>query len=61
MTIKINCVHLSQQIELIDQCAERFDGNFTGWLFGGISNLLSEICFAVEEDEYVVFKREDAE
>lgn len=59
MEIKINCKLLSEQIQLCDACAEKFKNNLLGEQFEGIANLLSEVCFAVEEGEEVKFKRVD--
>lgn len=61
MTIKINCKLLSEQINLCDTCAEKFINSSLGDQFDGIANLLSEICFAVEEDEEVYFERVEDE
>ena len=59
MNIKIDCAHLSQQIDLVDQCANVISDTHTKELMYGAARLLSDICFAVEEDESVVFERED--
>lgn len=60
MEIKIDCKLLSEQINLCDACVERYGADHAiGGLFDGIANLLSEICFAVEEDEDVCFVRSD--
>ena len=59
MTIKINCACLSQQIDLVDQCADAISDAQTKEMLYGAARLLSDICFAVEEDESVVFERED--
>ena len=59
MTIKVNCKLLSEQINLCDSCGTWFCGAEVSKQFEGIASLLSQICFAVEEGESVVFERED--
>lgn len=61
MTIKINCANLSKQIDLVDQCANVISDAHTKELLYGAARLPSDICFAVEEDESVVFEREDGQ
>ena len=59
MKIKINCKLLSEQINLCDACAEYFQTEYLKGLFDGIANLLSEINFALEEDEEIEFEKEE--
>lgn len=58
MTINVNCAYLSQQIDLVDQCADVISDTQTKEMLYGVARLLSDICFAVEEDEVVIFERE---
>lgn len=59
MKIKIDCKLLSEQISFCDAYAEHYGDTEIGNMFNGIANLLSHICFAVEEDEEIVFERKD--
>lgn len=57
MKIKVDSKLLSEQIALCDACADNFTMPHLKDLFEGISNLLSEISFAVEENEEIEFER----
>lgn len=57
MEIKIDCKLLSEQIEFLDLCSSIMTDEYKKGLFEGVAELLSQICFAVEEDRYVSFKR----
>ena len=57
MTIKIDCKLLSEQIQLLDMYAGVMSNKRNKELVEGILNLLSEISFAVEEEEEVKFVR----
>ena len=59
MEIKVNCRVLAEQIELLDTYVRVMKNEDNRDLFEGISNLLSEISFAVEEDVPVTFVRCD--
>ena len=60
MELKINCKLLSEQINLCDACVDKYGAdNAIGSLFDGIANLLSAICFAVEEEKEIEFIRID--
>lgn len=61
MTIKIDCKNLSEQIQLLDMYLSVMTNKHNKGLVAGIVNLLSEISFAVEEEEKVQFIREDSE
>lgn len=55
MKIKIDCKLLSEQIQLLDMYAGVMSNKHNKELVEGILNLLSEISFAVEEEEEVKF------
>ena len=57
MEIKIDCKLLGKQIDFLDLCSDIMTDEYKKELFEGVANLLSEICFAVEEDIYISFKR----
>ena len=57
MEIKIDCKLLSEQIEFLDLCSSIMTDEHKKGLVEGVAELLSQICFAVEEDRYVNFKR----
>ena len=57
MEIKIDCKLLGKQIDFLDLCSGIMTDEYKKELFEGVANLLSEICFAVEEDIYISFKR----
>ena len=58
MKIKIDCEILREQIDLCDACVDKFGVNSeVGEMFDGISNLLSEICYAVEENKNIEFEK----
>lgn len=59
MEIKIDCELLGKQIDFLDLCSDIMTDEYKKELFEGVANLLSEICFAVEEDIYISFKRVD--
>lgn len=61
MKIKVNCRVLAEQIELLDTYVRVMKNEDNIDLFEGISNLLSEISFAVEEGVPVTFVRCDEE
>lgn len=47
MEIRIDCELLNEQIELCDNCAGVLNSRFSEQ-FDGIADLLSEICYALE-------------
>lgn len=51
MKINVSCADLSQQIDIIDQCANAISDEYTKEMLIGAARLLSQICFAVEEEE----------
>ena len=57
MTIKIDCKLLSEQIQLLDMYAGVMSNKHNKELVEGILNLLSEISFAIEEEEKIEFER----
>ena len=59
MIVKINCKLLSEQIQFLDMCSDVMTNEHNRGLIDGISNLLSEISFAVEEEEEITFVRCD--
>ena len=61
MVIKVNCKLLSEQIQLLDMYASVMSNKYNKGLVEGIANLLSEISFAVEENEEICFKRVEEE
>ena len=59
MDIKIDCKILKEQIQLCDSCADMFKFETLKGMFGGIAELLSTICFALEEDKEINFIKEN--
>lgn len=59
MDIKINCKVLKEQIQLCDSCADMFKINTLKEIFGGIAELLSTICYALEEGKEINFIKEN--
>lgn len=57
MKIKIDLDILKEQIYMCDVHANNASSEEEREIFAGISNLLSEISFAVEEEEEVKFVR----
>lgn len=57
MKIKIDCKLLSEQIQLLDMYAGVMSNKYNKELVEGILNLLSEISFAIEEEEKIEFVR----
>ena len=57
MDIKVDCKLLREQIVLCDSYANMLKFEPLKEMFNGISELLSAICFAVEEDKCINFKR----
>lgn len=57
MEIRIDCELLDEQIELCDNFASVFNSPFSE-KFDGIADLLSEICYAVENGIEIHFVRE---
>lgn len=57
MKIKIDCQLLSEQIQLLDAYVGAMTNPHNKELVEGILNLLSEISFAVEEEEEIEFER----
>lgn len=57
MKIKINCRLLSEQIQPLDMYAGVMSNKHNMELVEGILNLLSEISFAIEEEEEIKFER----
>ncbi len=55
MVIKIDCKLLSEQIQLLDMYAGVMSNKHNKELVEGIANLLSEISFAVEEEQKIKF------
>lgn len=59
MIVKINCQLLSEQIQFLDMCSDAMTNEHNKGLVDGIANLLSEISFAVEEEDEISFVRYD--
>ena len=59
MEIKIDCKLLNEQIEFLDLCSGIMTDEHKKGLFEGVAELLSQICFAVEDNRYISFKRVD--
>ena len=57
MKIKIDCRLLSEQIQLLDMYAGVMSNKYNKELVEGILSLLSQISFAVEEEEEIKFVR----
>lgn len=57
MKIKIDCKLLSEQIQLLDMYAGVMSNKRNKELVEGILSLLSQISFAVEEEEEIKFVR----
>ena len=60
MKIKINMKLFEEQIHMCDTKAEYGD-KYEQDIFDGIANLLSEINFALENDEEIEFEKVDEE
>jgi hypothetical protein len=57
MKIKIDCRILSEQIQLLEMYAGVISSKHNKELVEGILNILSEVMWAVEEDEDLRFER----
>lgn len=59
MEIKIDCKLLNEQIEFLDLYSGIMTDEYKKGLVEGVAEFLSQICFAVEDDRYISFKRVD--
>lgn len=59
MEIKIDCKLLNEQIEFLNLYSSFITDEYKKGLIEGIAELLSQICYAVEDDRYISFKRVD--
>ena len=57
MKLKIDCKILSEQIQLLEMYASVMSNKHNKELVEGILNILSEVMWAVEEDEDLRFER----
>lgn len=57
MKLKIDCKILSEQIQLLEMYASVMSSKHNKELVEGILNILSEVMWAVEEDEDLRFER----
>ena len=55
MKIKIDCELLNEQIKMCDTHAINASSEYESDLFDGIATLLSDICYALENDESIEF------
>ena len=57
MKIKVDCKLLDEQIRFLDMYSSVITGEHNKELINGVTNLLSQINYAVEEDQELHFER----
>ena len=55
MEIRIDCELLNEQIKICDEYSNNVNNEHDRDLFDGISNLLSEVCYALDNDKPINF------
>ena len=61
MNIKVDCKLLSEQIDLCDAYSDYLKTEPLKEMFGGIAELLSAICFALEQGEDIYIEKVEEE